>query len=42
MLILVLYHLCLRIDAALCARIEKLGYDKDHHTLDVLIKGVRG
>lgn len=38
-LILVLYHLCLRIDAALGARIEKLGYDKGHHTLDVLIKG---
>ncbi|KOG74990.1 MULTISPECIES: tyrosine-type recombinase/integrase [Streptomyces] len=38
-LILVLYHLCLRIDAALGARIEKLGYDKGHHTLEVQIKG---
>lgn len=38
-LILVLYHLCLRIDAALGARIEKLGYDKGHHILEVQIKG---
>ncbi len=38
-LILVLYHLCLRIDAALGARIEKLGYDKGHHILEVQVKG---
>ncbi|MGC5042463.1 tyrosine-type recombinase/integrase [Streptomyces albidoflavus] len=38
-LILVLYYLCLRIDAALGARIEKLGYDKGHHVLEVQIKG---
>ncbi|GGR34799.1 tyrosine-type recombinase/integrase [Streptomyces aurantiogriseus] len=38
-LILVLYHLCLRIEAALGARIEELGYDKGHHTLEVQIKG---
>lgn len=38
-LVLVLYHLCLRIDAALGARIEKLGYDRGHHTLEVQIKG---
>ncbi|MET8014277.1 tyrosine-type recombinase/integrase [Streptomyces sp. NPDC005271] len=34
-----LYHLCLRIDAALGARVEKLGYDKGHHTLEVRVKG---
>jgi integrase len=38
-LILVLYHLCLRIEAALGACIEKLGYDRGHHVLEVEVKG---
>ncbi|MBG7704820.1 tyrosine-type recombinase/integrase [Streptomyces sp. MC1] len=38
-LLLTLYHLCLRIDAALGARIERLGHDRGHHVLEVEVKG---
>lgn len=38
-LLLVLYQCWLRIEAALGARIENLGYDADLHVLDVEVKG---
>ncbi|WP_323376774.1 tyrosine-type recombinase/integrase [Streptomyces smaragdinus] len=38
-LMLLLYGLCLRVDSLLAARVEDLGYDRGHHTLDVRLKG---
>ncbi|MGW1767501.1 hypothetical protein ACWCQL_26015 [Streptomyces sp. NPDC002073] len=38
-LLLMLYGMCLRIEAALGARIEDLGYDAGHHVLNVEVKG---
>lgn len=38
-LLLVLYTACTRIDSALTARAENLGYDRGHHVLDVRVKG---
>ncbi|MFJ9343788.1 tyrosine-type recombinase/integrase [Streptomyces sp. NPDC101733] len=37
--LLMLYECCLRIEAALGARIEHLGQDEGHHVLDVEVKG---
>ncbi|MBF9071731.1 tyrosine-type recombinase/integrase [Streptacidiphilus fuscans] len=38
-LLLVMYALMLRVGSALAARIEDLGYDRGHHTLNVRLKG---
>ncbi|MGP3983777.1 tyrosine-type recombinase/integrase [Streptomyces sp. KR80] len=38
-LLLMLYTVCLRIDSALAARVEDLGYDKGHHVINARIKG---
>jgi integrase len=38
-LLLTMYALMLRIDSALSAQIEDIGYDKGHHVLDVRLKG---
>ncbi|WP_411143121.1 tyrosine-type recombinase/integrase [Streptomyces sp. x-80] len=38
-LLLMLYGMCLRIEAALGAQIEHLGYDAGHHVLNVEVKG---
>ncbi|WP_236076395.1 tyrosine-type recombinase/integrase [Streptomyces coffeae] len=38
-LLLMLYTVCLRIDSALTARVEDLGYDRGHHVINARIKG---
>jgi integrase/recombinase XerD len=38
-LLLLLYTACLRIDSALSANVEDLGYDQGHHIISVRLKG---
>jgi site-specific recombinase XerD len=40
-LFLAIYTMALRVDSALSARVEDLGYDKGHRTLNVRLKGGR-
>ncbi|NUP37022.1 MAG: tyrosine-type recombinase/integrase [Streptomyces sp.] len=40
-LLLAMYSMALRLDSALAARVEDLGYDKGHRTLNVRLKGGR-